>query len=134
MVYVPARCDTVMIPTGHAGDHLFVITTDACPAGQHLLVNLTSVRDGRHTDATCIVEPGEHPFITQQSYVLYRAAQIQGANRLGVMVDGWVYRCGQRATDELTDRILAGFFTSPFTPRFVKSYLAGTVPASSAAP
>jgi hypothetical protein len=124
MAYVPSRCDTVMIPTGNVGDHLFVITTDACPAGKHLLVNLTSVKQDRHNDLTCILEPGEHPFITQQSYILYRGAQIQGSNRLGAMVDGWVYRSGARASAELTDRILAGFFDSPFTPRFVKNYLA----------
>lgn len=122
MPYTPARCDTLMIPSG-PGEHLFVITTDACPQQQHVLVNFTSVKPRRTIDTTCIVAAGEHPFIEQESYVLYRSAQLQAAQRLGRLVDGWVYRTGAPATVALTDRILAGFAQSPFTPRFVTAHL-----------
>jgi len=122
MPYIPARCDTVMIPTG-PGEHLFVITTDACPQDKHILVNLTSVKPGRNIDSTCIVHPGEHPFVDQESYILYRSAQLLAAQKIGRMVDGWVYRTGQPATEALTDRILAGFGASRFTPRFILNHL-----------
>ena len=124
MPYLPARCDTVMVPSGPAGDHLFVITTDSCPAAKHLLVSVTSVKPGRHADTTCVLEAGDHPFVEHQSYVLYRNADIQSANRLGNMVDSWYYRRGAPATPELTDRILAGFEVSLFTPKFIVDYLA----------
>lgn len=122
MPYIPARCDTLLIPSGPS-EHLFVITTDACPMGSHLLVNFSSVKAGRTIDSTCIIEPGEHPFIGHRSFVLYRSAQIQTANRLSTLVDGWLYKPHERATSELTDRILSGFSVSPFTPNFIKSYL-----------
>ena len=123
MTYIPARCDTLLIPTGDAGDHLFVIATDACSAGQHLLVNFTSIKPGRKIDNTCIIKAGEHPFVTHDSYVLYRSAQLQPAQRIGRMVDGWMYKTHQPATPQLTDRILSGFETSPFTPRFIEKHL-----------
>lgn len=123
MPYLPARCDTVMIPTGEVGDHLFVITTDACPADNHILVNITSIKPGRNVDATCVVQPGEHPFVVNDSYVVYRSAQLLSAQKIGRMVDGWVYRKGQPATEPLTDRILEGFGVSRFTPRFILNHL-----------
>lgn len=123
MPYSPARCDTVMIPTGDAGDHLFVITTDACPQGKHILVNLTSIKPGRSIDTTCVVQPGEHPFVVRDSYVVYRSAQMLSAQKIGQMVDSWVYRKGQPATEPLTDKILAGFSASQFTPRFILNHL-----------
>ena len=125
MTYLPARCDTLMIPSGAAGDHLFFITTDACAAGKHLLVNVTSIKLDRHVDDTCIIKAGEHRFVTHDSYILYRGAIIDDGVRLGRMVDGWVYRKGDAASDELTTRILAGFADSPFTPRHVTAYLRG---------
>lgn len=39
------------------------------------------------------------------------------------MVDGWVYKTGQPASVALTDKILAGFGRSQFTPKYVKNYL-----------
>lgn len=123
MPYVPVRCDTVLIPTGPSGDHLFVITTDACPAGKMVLANLSSVKPNRMIDDTCLVAAGEHPFVQHDSFILYRSAQLQSAQRIGNMVDGWVYKNGQPATTELTDRILAGFAVSKFTPRFILAHL-----------
>ena len=125
MAYVPARCDTLLIPTGPAGDHLFVITTEACPGGLHVLANFTKIAPGRFVDKACLLSPGEHPFITQDSFVLYRSAMVQPGARLSNMVDGWVYRVGQPATVALTDKILAGFGASKFTPKFIKTHLHG---------
>ncbi len=123
MAYAPARCDTLLIPTGPAGDHLFVITTDACPNGLHVLANFTKVAPDRFVDDACLLAPGEHPFIIQDSYVLYRSAIIQPALRLSNMVDGWVYKNGYPASVKLTNRILAGFGKSRFTPKFIKIHL-----------
>ncbi|MFD1610854.1 hypothetical protein ACFSCW_03455 [Sphingomonas tabacisoli] len=124
MPYVPARRDTLLIPSGPDGDHLFVITTDACLSGRHLLVNFTKAKPGRHVDDACLLAPGDHPFVTADSYVLYRSARLEPANRLTLLVDGWVYKVGRQATEELTQRILNGFGESRFTPKFVKDYLA----------
>lgn len=123
MVYDPARCDTLLIPSGPSGEHLFAITTDACNEANHLLLNVSTIREGSFHDPACIVNVGDHPFITSQSYVVYRSGQIQKAERLTLMVDGWVYKKHQPACDALVKKMLDGVTVSRFTPKFIISYL-----------
>jgi len=123
VIYDPKRCDTLLIPTGPSGDHLFTLVTDRCGNGQHLLLNVSTIRDGQFHDNTCELAPGCHPFIKDPSWVVYRSAQIQAAARLGKMVDGWVYKLHDPASIELADQMLGGVATSRFTPKFVKDYL-----------
>lgn len=123
MSFVPARCGTLLIPTGPTGNHLLVIATDACSEGKHLLVNLSTIYSGAFYDDTCVVQAGEHPFVKAPSFAVYRSAMIQTGDRLTQMVDGWVYKAHHDATDALTARILAGALASRLTPRHVKNYL-----------
>ena len=62
MSYVPFKKGTVLIPSGGV-KHLFGIITDKCPDGEHLLVNLTSIRLGIKHDDACEVSIGEHSFV-----------------------------------------------------------------------
>lgn len=124
MTYQSKRCDTLLIPTGPTGDHLFAIATDVCANGSHLLLNVSTIYDGVFHDPTCEIEIGEHPFVVRRSYVAYQYAQIQSSARLAQMVAGWVYKIHKPASQELTDKMLAGVTDSPFTPRYVKKYLA----------
>lgn len=41
------------------------------------------------------------------------------------MVEGWVYKPHADASEALTTRIFDGVLESPFTPRFIKSYVQG---------
>jgi hypothetical protein len=54
------------------GVHLYVILSDP---GQNdeavLVVAFSTVRGGRHEDRSCIVEPGEHVDLPDQSFVYY---------------------------------------------------------------
>lgn len=121
MPYVPYKNGTLLIPSGNS-EHLFVIVTDVCPAGSHLLVNFCSIKPQVRYDATCIVNPGEHPFIKHPSYMLYRMAEIQPAARLTKMVEGWMYKPGEDATDALVAKIRAGVAASRFTPQRIVDY------------
>src|SRR5665213_3959999 len=94
MPYAPYQGGTLLIPTG-PDHHLFGIITPICENGCHLIVNFSSVRQGAQFDPACVVEAGEHDAIAHRSYAVYRMADIQCADRLGRMVDGWVYRRGE---------------------------------------
>ena len=124
MAYDPYRKGTLLIPTGGT-KHLFVIATNRCANGAHLIVNITTVR-GPNIDATCVLEAGCHRFVTGQSYAVYRMADIQSAERLGRMVDGWVYSVHDDASEELTQLVYDGVSQSRHTPKRILNYLSGT--------
>jgi hypothetical protein len=84
--FIARKRATLLIPSGPTGMHLFVIMTNRCANGFHLLLSVTSVRDGMDYDTTCVFRGGEHPFISQKSYVFYRSAEqkMQSALERGV--------------------------------------------------
>ena len=54
--------------------HLYIILTEIFE-GHVLLVNITKTSGGsRSIDEACILQPGDHPFITQESFVFYKEA------------------------------------------------------------
>jgi hypothetical protein len=123
MPYVPYRRGTLLIPSGPSGDHLFGVITDICAEGRHLIVNISSIPETGFYDATCVIGPGEHPFVTKPSYAYYSMADIQAAERLGRMVDGWVYRRHNAdLSPDLAQRIEDGVLASPHTKRRIKNY------------
>jgi len=104
MAYVPYKKGTVLIPAGPT-KHLFAIITDKCPAGEHLLVNLTSIRAGIKHDSTCEVRAGDHPFVKHNSYVDYRRAETMTAARIAARVDDGTFS----VHDDLSDALLQAF-------------------------
>lgn len=126
MVYQPARGHTLLIPSGPQGDadrkHLFFIVTDECKDKQHLIVPISSVKPGIFYDPTCVIEPGAHPFITVQSYVLYRKADTILTSLLTKCVDGWLYLKKEDASPELVGRAFEGVLVSEFSPERIRRY------------
>ena len=68
------------------GGHLWVaITTPIGAKGSFVAVNMTSVKDGHPFDDSCIVLPGEHPFVrmkTEMYYLKAREWQVSGFDSL----------------------------------------------------
>jgi len=124
MPFVPQKKGTLLIPTGGT-KHLFAIITNACPEGKHLLVNVSKISSARRHDPTCEIEPGAHRFITDPSYAYYQMAQIQDADRLVKMVNGWVYKTHDDISDALLARLRSGVTESDFTPRRIINYFQG---------
>ena len=56
------------------GAHLWVVITRPDANGSVVIVNFTSHRAG--CDETCIVEKGEHPFVTHKTVVAYEKARL----------------------------------------------------------
>lgn len=121
MPYVPYKKGTVLIPSGGT-KHLFAIITDKCAAGEHLLVNLTSVRPGIKHDDTCEVSPGEHPFVKQESYVEYRHADILTAARISARVDDGTYTVHSDISDALLQAFRDGVEDSDNVKQRITKY------------
>ncbi len=125
MPFSVVKKGTILIPSGTSFDpdkmHLFVVCTDACADGNHLLVPVASwIND--LCDATCKLAKGEHPFITHASYILYRKARIEAAAALVVGVEQKILSPHETMNGQTFLRIANGICRSPQTPRKFKIY------------
>ena len=122
MTYLPAKRDTLHIPSGPTGNHLFAIITDPSQEGTHLLVCFSSLKPGVHHDPACLVNVGEHPFVTVPSAVEYRFARVEPSAHLVKCVAGWTFKRGEPVSDALLQKIRDGVLKSRFATRFIKDY------------
>lgn len=86
-MFFVARRATLLVPSGpaHAPDrkHLFICLTD--PVGKDretLLVSVSSVQPHVPHDRTCLLYPGDHPFVRRDSFVAYWHSRIETAEAI----------------------------------------------------
>lgn len=138
MTYTPEPQNTLLIPSGtfESPDkkHLFIILTKACANSQHLIVSVSSIKEGIRHDDTCELEVGCHPFITKPSFIFYAKAERVRSAGLIKCVEGWVYTPKERLADDIFQRVCNGIDASPFTPRWAKKYFAENCEPRQSAP
>ena len=107
---------TILIPTGPV-EHLHFICCDRvfypnlnkeCV----LLVNTSSIDQDIEYDQTCVLNIGDHPFVTHPSYIYYRKADIFGADSINRNIAEGNFAIHQSCSDEVFEKILYGFETS----------------------
>lgn len=86
MFFVVKRA-SLLIPSGPTHDpdrkHLFVCLTDPIgPNRDTLIVSISTLQPRLPHDSACRLFPGDHPFIKQESFVLYRAARVELAETI----------------------------------------------------
>jgi hypothetical protein len=133
-LFLPFKRATLLIPSGPIDEperkHLFVLLTDPIDvsvltgAGKHvLLVNIASVPNGLPFDSTCILKPGEHPFIKHESYVYYAKARIEPAEALLRGVKSGQLVPHHIMDEAIVERICSGLQKSPHTAKkFLEFY------------
>jgi hypothetical protein len=110
--------DTFLIPDW-AGAHLHFILS-ALPDGSVIVAHFTSRR--AYTDDTCVIKPGEHPFVKKETIVRYDQAHICPAANLASL-EGSIIRKLEPLSDELLARIQQGALSSPQTPDKIKKLI-----------
>lgn len=137
-VFQPVRRATLLIPSGPAHDldrnHLFIILTDpvADPVNggkdSHLLTSISTLNTALPHDPTCILHPGDHPFVNRDSYVSYRDSRIVETAKIIKGVETGVFFPKALMDGGLVDKICAGLSASHHTPekinRFFRMYSA----------
>jgi hypothetical protein len=102
--------------------HLFVVLTNQCDSKQHLLASISSVKEGRWHDPTCVLEEDAHPWLGHQSYVLYqRPQQLTHAGIIKCVKSG-LYIPKENCNEAVLKKICAGVNDSAMTPRWAKEY------------
>lgn len=124
------RKGTLLILSGPV-DHLHIVMNDPVYSHEHgweavLAVNISSIKEGIYFDPSCIVHPGQHPFVNRDSWVVYREAVVMRSERLEYKLASGEIRGHQTATDELFTNVRSGFNTSRLVPtkilRFIKNH------------
>jgi hypothetical protein len=130
-LYCPFRRGTLLILSGPV-EHLHIVLNDPVhypEAGYDgcLLVNISSMKSHRPYDASCILEAGEHPFIKQQSFVVYKEAVIKNSEDLSTFVETGEFSTRDPVSEAIFERVMAGFQISrrvtPKIKRFIKNYI-----------
>ena len=78
-----------------------------------VLANLTSMHT--RADRTCVVYPGDHPFVRHESYIDYRHCRTDTVAHLRRMLERNYWRRHQDATEDLIERIVEGARQSEHT-------------------
>lgn len=102
--------------------HLHAVMNDPCDERQVLIVNITSTKVGKYHDPACVLNAGDHEFITHESYVLYRCAQTMRAGHIANMVDKKYYLTKADWHPQIFDRIVAGLRESEDVKQRILSY------------
>lgn len=133
MTFHPLKRATLLMPSGPPGDperlHLWVILTDPCPLEANLIVSISTLRDDRFHDPSCILEAGEHRRITAKSWANYRLGR---AIHSRVLIKGeaaWYYRMDAPVSDAVYDKLCAGLLQSEHTAQRLRRYFEGKVAA-----
>lgn len=125
MAYVAARCHALLMPSGTSHDphkkHLFVVCTDVCGDGKHLIVSITGWTN-HLCDGTTKLAPGCHRFVNKDSYVFYRKARIETAAALTAGVDSGQFVLDDPMDATIVAAIMKVVCDSIQTPRKVKIY------------
>lgn len=110
------------------GMHLYVIVTNRCRSGAHLLLSVSSVYENRHHDPACLIEAGEHEFINRQSYIVYSKPEQRPAGLITKLISSGAYERRDDVTHDLLARICVGVHASEFSRPWMIQYFEENTP------
>lgn len=114
----------IPVATARQG-HLHVVVSEPDNAGQIAVVNLTSRR--WDSDTCCVIESGEHRWVTHETVVAYSHARVVLAQDLARGVEGRVLRLHDGVEAELLARIQHGALDCEQTPPLVAAAIRSTL-------
>jgi hypothetical protein len=91
-LFIAVRRAILLVRSGPPEDperkHLFIVLTDPQPPEKSvLLVGIDSIKQGLPHDPTSLLYPDDHRFIKHASYVNYRYARVEPADKLARSVE-----------------------------------------------
>jgi len=94
--------------------HLFFIVSDpSLDRGQVLVVPMMTW-DADYKESTCLVNPGQHPFVKHTSYINYSCAQLTSADLIEERLASGDFRAHAAASPDLLEEIRRGAERSDF--------------------
>lgn len=108
--------DTFLLTRGTGSTpHLWVVLWGPAGAARAFLsIYLTTLRP--HSDRSCVLRAGEHPFIQHDTAVAYGEVQRWPEERLDELIAAGIAKPRQPVSAAVLARLRAGFFASARTP------------------
>jgi hypothetical protein len=123
LTWEPKEQGSLLVPSGpNNGMHLFVVVTKMCANGMHLLLSISSIKDGKKYDNSCVLEAEEHEFIDRRSFVYYKMPEQRRASGLVKCVESGLFKPRENVSADVFDRICKGLERSDFTPPWALTY------------
>lgn len=127
-MFLPWPKATVLVASGPANDpdrkHLFVLLTHGLGEEEEvLMLSLSTLNPSIRCDDSCVIEPGEHPFVSRRSYVRYDKPRLVRKAAILRAVETGVFFPHQSVSDALYARICEGLLRSPFAAPATKAFL-----------
>lgn len=110
--------DAVLLPDGISA-HLYVVLA-VLEDGSLVMCHFTKLRP--HSDVTCIIQPGEHSFVTEVTSVRYDQAYHCCGDGVAAF-ERLIMRRFEPLSEALFTRVRRGALDSPQTPDKVKALL-----------
>ncbi|WP_037243959.1 hypothetical protein [Rhodopirellula baltica] len=100
------------------GGHLWIVISD--PKLDHrcvVAVNISTVKETTKANLlTCVLNPGDHPFVNRRSYVVFKLAMMRTNAQLEKMVGGGGYEIQTPVTPEVLEKIREAALASDDIP------------------
>jgi hypothetical protein len=107
--------DTYLLIRGH----LWVVASLPNAKGEIAFLNFTSRR--QNSDLNCVIKPGEHPFVAQETVIAYERGQLLGVNEQAhVLANPTICPPRKPVSPQLLERIQNGALKSDLTPEKIK--------------
>lgn len=88
-----------------------------------IAVNISSIKENVDYDKTCVLHVGDHPFIKHDSYVRYKDATAMKVENILEKISHREITVLENLSDEVFERVFAGFEKSEYTSRKIKKQL-----------
>lgn len=131
--------DAVLIDSGPQGKHLHVIIWGPIQVpwlASHdlmILVGITTMYQNAPHDPGCVLQGGEHPFISHPSYAFYRRLRTDTAAHVDAMVQQGLFVAHSPASSQLVKQLRIGLCASKLVDRRFKALVNCPPPAVLAA-
>jgi hypothetical protein len=115
---MPALGETLTLPGWNGKPHLFVVVWGPGQIAQDatndsvLLVCFDSIQPGVKYDPSCVLQAGDHPFISKPTFVSYRHLRSDEATHVDKMVASGVWAAGKPVSAAVLKKMQAGLCAS----------------------
>jgi hypothetical protein len=112
---------------GRVNDHLHIVISDpVLDADELVLVSLTSYDTFQHQcrkDGSCVLDRGDHPWITHTTCVSYRDGRVVAESKLDDLLRRGEIESREPVADQILTRILEGAEKTEELPNKCRSVL-----------